>query len=60
MFLTLLFRHLACEDSQLEAAKLLIAYGADLSAENKAKKTPIHLCSPSNAKLLSEMASSKQ
>lgn len=43
LVLLLYFRHLACEDEQIEVAKLLLAHGAKATIENKAKQTPFQL-----------------
>ncbi|CAL8142543.1 unnamed protein product [Orchesella dallaii] len=53
--------HLACEDEQVEAAKLLIGYGAKTDVQNKAKLTPFELIKTKSViSVLQGVASSRQ
>jgi len=55
------YRHLACEDEQVEAAKLLIGYGAKIDVQSKAKLTPFELIkTKSVASVLQGVASNRQ
>lgn len=54
-------RHLACEDDQIEVAKLLLTYGAQWDVQNKRKKMPFELLkSESTASMLQGIATSRQ
>lgn len=44
--------HVACQDDAIEVCRLLVEHGADISRQNKEKKTPLNYLSQSNRSLL--------